>query len=100
MNTYEVRTQDGEPLVGIVTEQAAKAVLDRSEGVLIVGETDRIGRFNPHGMRGSVGYDPLLPPPVLVVLDMEGREVHRAEVPERGSSDPSEVLMPPEDEAQ
>lgn len=97
MNTYEVRTQDGDGIVGIATDGTAKARLDRATGRLTVGETDKAGRFKAAGLRGEVGYDPLAVPPVLVVLDEQGREVHREEVPEVGHPDPSEVVMP-EDE--
>lgn len=99
MNTYEVRTQDGDGIVGIATDGTAKARLDRGTGTLTVGETDKAGRFKPKGLRGEVGYDPLAVPPVLVVLDERGREVHREEVPEVGRPHPSEVVMP-EDEAE
>lgn len=92
MNTYEVRSQEGEGLVGIATDGDAKAVLDRHTGTLTVGETDSLGRFKAQGLRGSIGYDPLAPVPVLVVLDGEGREVHRAEVPEQGDAPEGETL--------
>lgn len=98
MTTYVTRTQDGDDLVGLQTDGTAKAWLDRSTGLLHVAETDSLGRVKAKGMHGSVGYDPLLAPPVFVVLDEEEREVHREEVPERGTADPSTVLMPDETE--
>lgn len=89
MNTYEIRTQDGEGLCGIVTERAVQAKRNLSRGIVSLWATS-----DPAQGYAAVGYDPLAPGPlVLVVLDMEGNEVHREEVPEIGTPEPGTVTM-------
>jgi hypothetical protein len=85
MNTYEVRTQDGQGLCGIVTDGTVKAVRNLSRGLVSVWDEADVAMGY-----ATVGVDPTLEGPlVLVVLDAEGREVHRAEVDEYG-------VVPPE----
>jgi len=89
VTTYEIRTQDGEGICGIVTERAVQAKRNLSRGIVSLWATS-----DPAQGYAAVGYDPLAPGPlVLVVLDDQGREVHREEVPEIGTPDPSTVTL-------
>jgi hypothetical protein len=89
MNRYEVRTQDDEGLCGIVTDETPDACRNLTRGIVSVWD-----RRDPALGYAAVGYDPMAPGPlVLVVSDMEGREVHREEVREIGTVPPGVVTM-------
>lgn len=96
---YEIRNADDDRLATLTTDRDVVCRDDRAAGEAWVWEADSIGRRLPRGAFALVGVDPLLERPlVLVTLGLDGREVHRAEVPEEGEPLESAVLMPEDDE--